>query len=86
MSKGNNASAYVIGLRLTMLQTHLYQYWTVAETQLIRRSAPRPCCRPRVIEYYIKKNYLLFMDNVSTLKNPVGWLISKSKIVKYLEK
>ena len=24
-------------------QMHLYQYWTVVETQLKRRSAPRPC-------------------------------------------
>ena len=40
--KGNNASAYIEakGLRLTMLQFHLYQYWTVAETQLTRKSVP----------------------------------------------
>ena len=28
-----NASAYAVGLRLTMLQNYLYLYWTVAETQ-----------------------------------------------------
>ena len=36
-------SAYAVGLRLTMLQIYLYQYWTVAETQKKGRSAPRPC-------------------------------------------
>ena len=30
---GNNASAYAVGLRLTMLHIYMYQYWTVAETQ-----------------------------------------------------
>ena len=43
MSQVNNASAYAVGLRLTMLQIYLYQYWTVAETQKKGRSAPRPC-------------------------------------------
>ena len=56
LSKGNNASAYAVWLRLTMLQIHLYQYWTVAETQLKRRSAPRPSmstmCRQSVRPNY----------------------------------
>jgi hypothetical protein len=34
---------YAVGLRLTMLQIYLYQYWTVAEMQKKGRSAPRPC-------------------------------------------
>ena len=33
LSYVNNASTYAIGLRLTMLQTYLYQYWHVAKTQ-----------------------------------------------------
>ena len=32
-SKVDNMSAYAIGLRLTMLQIYLYQYWTRNETQ-----------------------------------------------------
>ena len=32
--------AYVVRLHLTMRQ--IQQYWTVAETHLKRRSAPRP--------------------------------------------
>ena len=43
LSKVNNASAYAVRLRLTMLQIYLYQYWTVAETQKKGISAPRPC-------------------------------------------
>ena len=31
LGKGNNASVYAAGLRLTMLQFHLFQSWTVAE-------------------------------------------------------
>ena len=32
LSKVYNASAYAVGLRLTILHVYLYQYWTVAET------------------------------------------------------
>ena len=39
MRKGNNVSESVVGLRLTMLQIYLYQYWTVAETQLKKKLA-----------------------------------------------
>ena len=31
MSKGNNARTYAVGLRLTMLQIYLYQYWTTVK-------------------------------------------------------
>ena len=31
-----------IGLRLTMMQIYLYQYWTVAKKKKKGRSAPRP--------------------------------------------
>ena len=43
LSLVNNASAYAVGLRRTMLQIYLYQYLTVAELQKKGRSAPRPC-------------------------------------------
>ena len=36
-SKENNTSAYAVGLRLTMLEIHWYQYQTVAEMALKRR-------------------------------------------------
>ena len=53
LSKENKASAYVLGMRLTMLQIHLYQSWTMADMQLKKRWAPRPClstmCRQRSI-------------------------------------
>ena len=51
LSKVNNASAYAVGLRLTMLQIYLYQYWTVAETQKKGRSAPRPCVDLIIIKF-----------------------------------
>ena len=38
LSYVNNASAFAVGLRLTMLQIYLYKYWTVAETQKLIRS------------------------------------------------
>ena len=47
--------SYAVGLRLTMLQIYLYQYWTVAETQKKGRSAPRPCVDLIIINYVFKK-------------------------------
>ena len=48
LSMVNNASAYAVGFRLTMLQI----YWTVAETQKKGRSALRPCVDLIIIIYY----------------------------------
>ena len=49
-------SAYAVGLRLTMLQIYLYQYWTVAKTQKKGRLAPQPCtvymCQPNYFIIY----------------------------------
>ena len=59
LSLVNNASAYAVGLLLTMLQIYLYQYWTVAETQKKGRSAPRPSVDLIIINY-ITINYLLY--------------------------
>ena len=52
LSKVNNASAYAVGLRMTMLQIYLYQYWTMAETQKKGGSDPRPCVDLIIIIYY----------------------------------
>ena len=50
-------SAYAVGLRLTMLQIYLYQYWTVAETQKKGRSAPRPCVDIIIIDTHVLSIY-----------------------------
>ena len=42
LSYVNNASTYAIGLRLTILQTYLCQYWYVANIQKKGGSDPRP--------------------------------------------
>ena len=60
LSQVNNASAYAVGLRLTMLQIYLYQYWTVAETQKKGRSAPRPCVDLIIIIRYTNKTQIWY--------------------------
>ena len=57
-------SADAVGLRLTILQVYLYQYWTEAEPHKKGRPAPLPCT-----VYMCRPNYSLFRCRLSALES-----------------